>query len=93
MTCTQTNNNYIPINHQLLLSDNDLSPSLGTQFQLCDAQLQVLERSKEIASLQSRLTELVIQSPEAAVALQDLKEVIESVQLKRCVTASMRHIK
>ena len=50
--------------------------------------MEVLNRSSEIAVLQSRLTELIIQSPGSAVALPDLKKVMESVELKRFVVTN-----
>ncbi|KAL5272199.1 hypothetical protein ACHWQZ_G000429 [Mnemiopsis leidyi] len=50
---------------------------------LCELQIQVLERSKLIAQLQARLTELIINCPESAAALQDLKRTMDSVNFRR----------
>ena len=63
------------------------STEFNTQFlcQLCELQIQVLERSKVIAQLQARLTELIINCPESASALQDLKRTMESINFRRLV--------
>ena len=53
--------------------------------QLCELQIQVLERSKVIAQLQARLTELIINNPESAASLQELKRTMESLKFKRYV--------
>lgn len=52
-------------------------------YHLCELQIQVLERSKVIAQLQARLTELIINCPESASALQDLKRTMESINFRR----------
>jgi len=52
-------------------------------YHLCELQIQVLERSKVIAQLQARLTELIINCPESAASLQQLKRTMESLKFKR----------
>lgn len=67
--------NLVRKRHPLLPPD----PNQYFKEKLCELQMQVLDRSKKIAELQSRLTVALMNSPDSVTTLNPLREVLDTV--------------
>ena len=56
-----------------------LHSAFAFHSQLCELQIQVLEKTKTIAELQSKLTDILIKNPDTLDVIPGLKDTLRSI--------------